>query len=201
MFENVKMSSLKENVFKELLVKTTHQKVLSFFLNHPTHNFYGSEISKKTGISIGQTSKILNDLLKARLVEKEQKGKTEIYHLLGDSPLLRTYKILNTLIFIEPLVEKLKKVSKKIILFGSCAKGINMEDSDLDLLIISNNKGKVLNIISQYPYDEHRGFSEIKPVIKKTSEWATLEEKDPVFYNELQKGILLYEKEIDESRL
>jgi predicted nucleotidyltransferase len=197
----VKTSSLKENILKDLLIKTTHQKVISLFLINPTHHFYGSEISKKTGISIGQTSKILNDLLKAGLVEKERKGKTEIYHLIGDSPLLRIYKILNTLIFISPLVEKLKKVSKKIILFGSCAKGINMEDSDLDLFIISNNRERVLRIISQYAYNKYSGFSEIKPVVKKTAEWAILDEIDPVFYNELQKGILLYEKEVDESRL
>lgn len=201
MLDKVKIYSLKENVLKDLLIKTTHQKVLRLFLAHPIQQFYGSEISKKIGISIGQTSKVLNDLLKARLVEKERRGKTELYRILGNSPVLRIYKVLNTLVFIDPLIQRLKKVSDRIILYGSCAKGINMEDSDLDLLIVSNNREKVLDVIAKYPYDEHRGFSEIKPVIKKSSEWATLEEKDSVFYSELQKGILLYEKEIDESRL
>ena len=200
MFGKVKISSLKRNILKSILIKTTHQKVLSFFLVNPTKHFYGSEISKKMGISVGQTSKILNDLLKAGVLEKEPRGKTELYHSIGDSPVLRIYKVLNTLIFIEPLVDELKKVSKRIILFGSCANGMNIENSDLDLFIVSSNE-KVLDIIVQYPLAEYYGFSEIKPVIKKPYEWAILEDKDPVFFNELQKGMLLYEKEIDESRL
>ena len=200
MFGKVKISSLKRNILKNLLIKTTHQKVLSFFLAHPTQRFYGLEISKKIGISIGQTSKVLNDLLKAGVVEKEPRGKTELYHSIGDSHVLRIYKVLNTLISIDLLVAELKEVSRRIILFGSCAKGINIEESDLDLFIVSSNE-KVLDIIAQYPLAEHCGFSDIKAIIKKPAEWAILEEKDPVFFNELQKGFLLYAKEIDESRL
>ena len=201
MFNKVKISSLKRNRLKDLLIKTTHQKVLSFFLAHPTQSFYGSEISKKIGISIGQTSQVLNGLFKAGLVKKERKGKTELYNIVADFPLLKTYKVLNTLVSIAPLIEKLQNVSKRIILYGSCAKGINTDESDLDLFITSNYAEKVLDIISHYAYEEYYGFSEIRPVIKKAVEWLVLEEKDPVFYNELQKGILLYEKEIDESRL
>ncbi|MEE9614159.1 MAG: nucleotidyltransferase domain-containing protein [Thermodesulfobacteriota bacterium] len=184
-----------------LLVKTTHQKVLAFFLARPSGFFYGSEVSKKTGVSIGQVSKILNDLRRAGLVEKETKGKTELYRVLTDSAVLRTYKVLTTLISIEPLVEGLKKVSRLVILYGSCAKGTNVEESDLDLLVVSSVRDKVQDTVARFLYDEGRGFSEIKPVIKRPAAWASLEQNDPSFYGELQKGILLYEKEIDESRL
>ncbi|MFQ5481002.1 MAG: hypothetical protein ACE5DW_06965 [Thermodesulfobacteriota bacterium] len=47
----------------------------------------------------------------------------------------------------------------------------------------------------------HYGFSEIRAVEKTPAEWAALEEKDPVFHNEILSGVSLYEKEIDESRL
>lgn len=201
MFAKVKTSSLKDSILKDLLIKTTHQKVISFFLAYPTRPFYGSEISKNIGISTGQTSKVLNDLYRAGLLEKERKGKTELYNTVQDSPTLRTYKVLGTLISISPLVEKLKKTSKRLILYGSCAKGTNIEESDIDILVVSNNKDKVLDIIKQHPTKNYYGFSEIRPVIKKPSEWAALEEKDLVFFNEIQKGILLFDREIDESRL
>lgn len=202
MFDKVKMSSLNEStVLKDLLIKTTHQKVISLFLAHPTRHFYGTEISKIVGISIGQTSKVLNDLFKAGILERERKGKTELYNISPDSAVLRTYKVLNTLISITPLIEKLKKVSKRVILYGSCAKGTNIEESDLDMLIVSSSGESVLKVIGQFSSKNYYGFSEIRPVIKKPSEWASLEEKDPVFYSELQKGVLLFEKEIDESRL
>lgn len=197
----MKPPALKKTLLRDLLVKTTHQKVLAFFLARPSGHFYGSEIAKKTGVSTGQVSKILNDLGRAGLVEKESKGKTELYRVLMESAVLRTYKVLNTLISIDPLVGELRKVSKLVILYGSCAKGTNVEDSDLDLLVVSSVRDGVLDVVAGYPYDKRRGFSEIKPVIKRPAVWAALEHNDPTFYGELQKGILLYEKEVDESRL
>lgn len=201
MLEKVNKTSLKGNILKGLFIKTAHQEIISFLLARPTEQFYGSEISKKTRISIGQTSKVMNDLFKAGLLERDQKGKTVLYRIRGESPILRTYKVLNTLIHIEPLIDKLKGISKEIFLYGSCAKGVNVEDSDLDLLVVTNKSDEVINFIAAYPSNEYQGFSEIKPVLKTPAEWVTLDEKDQVFYNEVQKGILLYEREIDESRL
>ena len=63
MFDKVKISLKNEKALSGQLVKTTHQKALALFLANPSRRFYGSELSKKAGISIGQTSKILGDLL------------------------------------------------------------------------------------------------------------------------------------------
>ncbi|MFQ5737274.1 MAG: nucleotidyltransferase domain-containing protein [Thermodesulfobacteriota bacterium] len=195
------MSSIKKNPHGGFLVKTSHQRVLAFFLARPTGRFYGSEIADKTGISIGQASKVLGDLKKAGLVEMERRGRTELYRIVSDDPALRAFKVLNTIISIEPLVERLKRATKRVVLYGSCATGTNIEGSDLDLLVVSTKKGAVQEIISGFPADAYYGFSEIRTVVKTPAEWAALEDKDPVFHNELLRGISLYEKEIDESRL
>lgn len=201
MFDKVKTSSKRANALGGLLVKTTHQKVLSLFLAYPERHFYGSEISKKIRISIGQTSKILSDLLAAGVVVKERKGKTELYNIAEMTPELRLFKILNTVMNIAPLVILLKPMSTRILLFGSCAKGMNAEESDLDILVVSGDREQVLNTVAKFSPKEHYGFAEIKPVMKTPAEWARLEAKDPVFFAEVHKGIVLYEKEIDESRL
>ncbi|MBI4378008.1 MAG: hypothetical protein HY578_02810 [Nitrospinae bacterium] len=56
------------------------------------------------------------------MVEKECRGKTELYHSIGDSPVLQIYKVLHTLILIDPLVNELKRVSKRIILLVAVQK-------------------------------------------------------------------------------
>src|ERR1700690_628941 len=197
MFDKVKIYSKRANALGGLLVKTTHQKVLSLFLAYPERHFYGSEISKKIRISIGQTSKILSDLLVAGVVVKERKGKTELYNIAEMTPELRLFKVLNTVMNIVPLVILLKPVSARILLFGSCAKGMNTEESDLDILVVSGDREQVLNAVSKFSPRERYGFAEFKPVTKTPAEWARLEAKDPVFFAEVHKGIVLYEKEID----
>jgi len=195
------MPSVKDSALAGLLVKTSHQRVLAFFLAHPSSQFYGAEIAVKTGISTGQASKVLDDLRKAGLIEMERKGRTELYRVISENPVLRAFKVLNTLISIEPLIERLKGASRRVILYGSCASGTNIERSDLDLLVVSTKKDEVQEIISGFPSDAYYGFSEMRAVVKTPVEWVALEEKDPVFHNELLRGVSLYEKEIDESRL
>jgi DNA-binding MarR family transcriptional regulator len=201
MFDKMKASSQKIKVLRSLLVKTTHQKVLSLFLAYPTHLFYGSEISKKVRISIGQTSKILGELLSAGIVEKKRKGKTELYNLTEMSPELRLFKAMNTVLNIAPLVQHLKPMCRLVMLYGSCANGLNVEESDLDLLVVSSNREKVLDTVARFSPKERYGYTEIKSVIKTPAEWAGMETKDPVYFAEVQKGLVLYEKGIDESRL
>lgn len=201
MFDKVNIKSKKEKALSGLLVKTTHQKVLTLFLANPSRRFYGSELSKKVGISIGQTSKILGDLLRAGVVEKERKGKTELYAIVELTPELRLFKTLNTVLNIAPLLTRLKPVCRTIILFGSCATGANTEESDLDLLVVSSARNQVLDAVARFSPRQRYGYTEIKPVIKSPAEWANLETSDPVFFAELQKGIVLFEKGVNESRL
>jgi len=201
MFTKMNISSIKKSSLADLLVKTSHQRVLAFFLARPSGQFYGTEIAEKMAISIAQVSKVLIDLRKAGLLRMERKGRTELYHIISENPALRAFKVLNTLISIEPLVERLRGVSRRVILYGSCASGTNIEGSDLDLFVVSTKRDVVQEIISSFPVDAYYGFSEIRAVVKTPAEWAALEEKDPVFHNEILRGVSLYEKEIGESRL
>jgi len=195
------MSSIKKSSLADLLVKTSHQRVLAFFLARPSGQFYGTEIAEKASISIAQVSKVLIDLRQAGLLKMERKGRTELYHIVSENPVLRAFKVLNTLISIEPLVERLKGACKGVVLYGSCASGMNIASSDLDLLVVCTKIDEVQEIISGFPSDAYYGFSKLRAVVKTSAEWSALEEKDPAFHNEILSGISLYEREIDESRL
>ena len=117
------------------------------------------------------------------------------------TPELRLFKAINTVLNIAPLVKRLKVLCKTVLLYGSCANGTNAEESDLDLFVVSGSREQVLDAVERFSPRDRYGFAEIKPVVKTPAEWAALESKDPVYFAEVQKGIVLYEKGIDESRL
>jgi hypothetical protein len=201
MFDKMKTSSQNKSILSGLLVKTSHQKVLALFLADPVRRLYGTEISKKICGSIGQTSKILSELLSAGVIEKEKKGKTDLYAIVELTSELRLFKTLNTVLNIAPLVNRLKPMSKMIILYGSCVMGTNIVESDLDLFIVGSEREQIVDAIARFSPRERYGYAEIKPVITNSAGWAKLETDDPLFFNELQRGIMLFEKRIDESRL
>lgn len=178
----------KINQIKKYLTVTSHQKVLSFLLNHPSRPYIEKEIAKATKVSKTAVNEALKELAKDKLVLRERKGRMSFYSVdLGD-PVIRRLKSIENVSLLKPLVEQLKKISQKIILFGSFAEGTDVEDSDIDLFVLSNQPEKVQRIIQEFSLVER-----IQPVIKKPSEFIGLDKKKPLFYQEIERGITLWE--------
>lgn len=177
---------------------TNHQKVLSFLVKYSDKEFYEREISRKIDISFGSANKVLNDLYSDGLLNRQQRGKMYFYSINSADPIFRQFKILNTIVLLRSLINELKKATRKIILYGSCAEGTDTSKSDIDLFIISNNNKKVLQIIEKYSLG--KGFEEIKiqPVIFSPLELLKSEKSDKEFLSLVNEGIVLWEKITDE---
>ncbi|MCX5699796.1 MAG: nucleotidyltransferase domain-containing protein [Candidatus Omnitrophica bacterium] len=183
-------------MLKNIFIRTVEQRVLSLFVANQDKVFYSREVSRKLKISIGAISNALRLLEKNNVLISEKKGKTNLYTLKLPNEYLERFKILNTLLTLEPLVEKLNNISRRTILYGSYAAGTFTPDSDLDLFIISEKRDEVLKAVSNFK--ANTAF-EIKPVIKKQIEWMQLEKSNPEFFAEVNRGIILWEKPINES--
>lgn len=183
------------------IISTNHQKVLSFLAKFSDKEFYEREIARKTGISYGSANKVLNELCSNGLLKRRQEGKMYFYSLDKTNAMLRQFKILNTLVLLQPLIEQLKNITKKIVIYGSCAQGTDASESDIDLFIISKQKRKVLQIIGNLSLG--KGFEGIKiqPVIQTPIELLEGEKEDKEFLSLVREGIILWEKPVDESRL
>ncbi|MBF8304763.1 MAG: polymerase, beta domain protein region, partial [Dehalococcoidia bacterium] len=109
-------------------------------------------------------------------------------------------KLVNIML-IEPLVEELKKTANRVILYGSCAQGTDTSLSDFDLFIVSSNKEKIVNVIASFRLP--RGFEEliIQPVIKTSIELLEVGESERAFLEEVERGIVLWERTAIESRV
>jgi len=182
----------------DVFIKSPEQKILSLFVMNPERSFYGREISKKLGISLGAVHAALNSLEKHGILDPERVGKTKLYRSRESDPILRTFRIFNTLLALEPLVEVMKDFSRQVILFGSYATGNFTSSSDLDLFVVSEEKQKILTRINAF---ERKCGLDIRPIIMDQIEWMKLETGSPEFFDELGRGITLWEKQVDESSL
>ncbi|MBU4346046.1 MAG: nucleotidyltransferase domain-containing protein [Candidatus Omnitrophica bacterium] len=123
------------------------------------------------------------------------------YSIDESNPYLREFKVLSNLLLIEPLVEKLKRLSHKIILFGSWAEGADTEDSDIDLFIISSEKEKVLSVVNKFSYSAKLYNRKIQPIISRPEELLKKGKEERVFLEQVEKGKVLWEREINEDIL
>ena len=69
------------------------------------------------------------------------------------------------------------------------SRGENLPDSDVDFLILTHNKKEILKILK--PFKKLL----LKPIIKTPFEFESLKENDSIFYSEIIRGIILFEKD------
>ena len=182
----------------DVFIKTTEQKILSLFAMNPDRPFYGREISKKLRISRGAVHAALLSLQKRKILDSRYIGKTKLYHSGASNAILRSFRVLNTLLVLEPLIAAVSDISRRIILFGSFATGNFTSSSDLDLFIVSGEREKISRKIDSF---KRKSGLDIRPIIKDQVEWMELENGSPEFCDELSRGITLWEKPVGESGL
>jgi len=183
------------------LITTINQKVLSLLVKFSDREFYEREVCRKLGISTGSANRALNELYSDRAVTRRRKGKMYFYSIDSPNAALIEFKKIVNLMLIEPLVEELKKISSRLILYGSCALGTDTSESDLDLFVVSNNKEDVSNVISAFNFPKGFENIHIQSVTKTPVELLKGGESVRAFIEEVERGIVLWEKVAGESRV
>ena len=181
-----------DNKLKTIFISSAEQKVLDFLVSKDNYQEVQG-IKRATNLSKAGIHFALKNLQFLDLIAKDQKGKTYLYQARGDSFLIKQFKVFKTIIHLATLIKKLKPFSQKVVLFGSVAKGENTEKSDFDFLVISRNEDKIRKIIEKF------SDYKIQAIIKSPQEILALEEKDVVFFREVNKGIVLWDKSLTEE--
>ncbi len=165
-------------------------QIIQYLGRRYRNGYYVREISRNLDISLGSASQSLRTLEEAGLVFKEHKGRLVIYRANMGNFLLREFKILLTVLEIDPFIMLLKEVSSRIILFGSCAVGEDTIDSDIDIFIESDNKRAVAGLHDSYQEKIPR---KISPIILNSSEFRNLEAKDRPLFERINMGKVIHE--------
>ena len=168
---------------------TNSLKVLSYLAEHPGKEFLGSEIQKAISISRAGVYIACGELIRQNLVSIVKKGNQLFYSIIYDDSAIKQFKILKNVLALRPLVSKLKSLSKKIILYGSTSRGENDPASDIDLFILSQEPEEAKKIIASI-----KTRQKIQSVIKTPSELADFKGKEKTYYDEVDRGITLWEK-------
>ena len=103
--------------------------------------------------------------------------------------------MLNALLILDPLIQALKANSIRVVLYGSYSTGAFTSESDCDLFIASEDKEKVERFIDRF---KRKTDLDIRPIIMSLVEWMQMEKGNPVFFGEINRGITLWEKPIDD---
>jgi len=143
-------------------------------------------IAARLKISKGLVSKYLDVLLRKGIAKKSN-GK----YLIVDSPITKATKILLNITGIDAGIFKKFDFVEAVGLYGSCAKGENTDESDVDIWVkvkdASDEKAASLTAVM------NKKIKNVKPLFLTTKKIEKMEKDDKLFYHSLSFGsIILY---------
>ena len=121
--------------------------LLRFFLENPNKKYHLRELARLAKVSPATLSKKLPHLVKEGLITEKMDRIVKLYQANFESSLFKAYKVFYTIqkIIRSGLLTSLDEELNypNVILFGSASKGEDIENSDLDVFILSETKKSV----------------------------------------------------------
>ena len=180
----------------DLLGLNAHWKVLRYFCLYPSSELYVNRVAFELGLSTGMCSIVLRDLERIGVMSRRELGRAHYYRLV-DNYMTRALKRYIGLTLIEKsglvqrIIEEMPDVNS-ISLYGSFARGDFIEESDIDILIIGNNRSNINfdDVVSEVGH-------EISVETFSVGKWLRLKEDGDPFYMEVMMNhIVLYGAEL-----
>jgi predicted nucleotidyltransferase len=180
-----------EHMFDITNLTPLAMKALLHLARAPDNEYYLRELAKEIDASVGGLHEVLKHLHQMHLINKRPSGKN-LYFSVRDGPAIHPFKLFMNIMELEPVVGAIKEQAATIILYGSCASGEDVLESDIDLLIVTQDTSNARSIIKGITLSR-----ELRPLIISSSGLMKLKTKDPAFYDEVMKGVVLWRNEED----
>lgn len=173
-------------------ITPTLMTVLELFLDDPMQEYHEREVIRKTRVSKGSANHILRLLAKSDFLIRRRRGRMVFYMLDTKEPAVRQFKVLVNVYGLKKLLDQIKEHCRRIVLFGSCAQGVDVKESDIDLLVLTSEKDFVRRKISEFNRSNKR---QIAPIVVNSNELVRLKREDKPLYENMDRGIILWQTE------
>src|SRR3989338_8850597 len=173
---------------KRLFFRESSYQVARRIFNYPNTVFHIRKLAKETGLSTTAVESAIHELQEHQIIRVQDNDLTKNIQADLNSDAFRFYKRVFNLYQLHSLLEAIKRPfqPKAIVIFGSFAKGEDIEESDVDILIITNRKdeGSLSKIIKITEKELNRTIA--------LHILESLDESEPEFRNAVANGIVVY---------
>jgi len=164
-------------------------RVLTVFFEEPYREFHLREIAEIAEVSPSTAKRFLDFYESSGFLVKGRKANLALFRADMENVSFRFMKVAHFLFRARPLTGFLTEAyaGSSIVLFGSCARGEDGSESDVDLLVVGRRAEKV----DLTRYEDSLG-RRINMMVFYPQEWEEKVEEDRAFYERiLVDGIVL----------
>jgi predicted nucleotidyltransferase len=187
----------------DVLFTKTQRQVLSLLFGNPDKSFYANEIVRYAGVGIGSVLRELEKLSNVGLLTIEKIGNQKHYTANRKSPIFEelrgvVQKTFGLADVIRKALDEFRDSVELAFIYGSVAKGTDKANSDVDVMIISDQLSYPEILASVAPIEATIGRS-VNPTIYTTKEFKDKIQSDNSFVTRVvtQQKIYLIGSEDD----
>lgn len=165
-------------------------RILVVFFDEPYREFHLREVAEIADVSPSTAKRFLDFYEVNGFLIKERKANLALFRADVENNSLRLMKTALFLFKARPLTDFLTEVyaGSSVVLYGSCARGEDGPESDVDMLIVGRKAEK----IDLTRYEGMLG-RRINTIVFDPQEWEEKAEEDRAFYERvLVDGIVLH---------
>lgn len=159
----------------EALFTKTQRRVLGLLFGNPDRSYYANEIVRYCGAGIGAVHRELERLESTHLVTVSKLGNQKHYQANREAPIfeelrsivIKTFGVADYLRYaLVPLATRIQAA----FIYGSVAKGTDTADSDIDMMILSDDLSypEVLQFLAKAEQEVRRS---INPSVYAPADW------------------------------
>lgn len=178
-------------MIEKLFHRKAFWRVFRFFSQHPSDEYHLKELVRNVNLSVRPTHEITRKMEQEGILHSRRLGNLKIFYLNTDNPVVRQLRVVEIIAALSPLLEQIRPLCNRIILFGSCAEGMFHPDSDVDLFAITDNKEKLIAMTSEITLGEHE--LPINIIAESYQGMVHMKKNNDVLWSRIERGIQLYE--------
>lgn len=158
-----------------VLFGKTRRALLALLLTRPTEEFYLRQIVRVTGMGLGPVQRDLLLLSRAGIVGRRRLGMHVLYQANAQCPIFDELKglVIKTVGLADVLRAALNPLASRIqkaFIFGSFARGEQHADSDVDLLVVSDDL-TLMDLVKATKVVQSQLGREINPILYRSDEY------------------------------
>jgi predicted nucleotidyltransferase len=180
-------------MFGKVSISPLAQELLLYLARSPGREYYVRELAELVNASLGGSHSALKDLESKDLVTSRISGRNRYFQVNEGNASLVPFKVFMNVQELREVLAPLRGLVRKVVLFGSCSRGDDTLDSDVDLLVVTLEVEEVRLLLASTTVNGRV----LRPIIRTPSEMIRLREEDPSFVAELGKGIVLVRGDLD----
>ncbi len=167
-------------------VPTAQEAAFGYLLDAAPDASTEAEVRAALGIPKTTAHIALSGLVQEGLACVERIGRTGRYSVDPTDPLIKSLKTARAIRRVQWAIEPVRDRIDLAVLFGSAARGEDRRDSDVDLLVVTEDVETVLTTLAENPW--------LQPVVMTAAKHMVLIADNGTFAKETARGVTIWER-------